>query len=41
MPRGCYPLHVVVLVPPPRLHRLLRVVPIGQTQAHHGVEIVE
>ncbi len=29
MPRERYPLHVVVHVPPPRLHRLVRAVPIG------------
>jgi hypothetical protein len=33
-------MHVVVHVPPPRLHRLRRVVPIGQTQEHHGVEVL-
>ncbi len=37
MPRDRYPLHVVVHVPPPRLHRLRRVVPIGQPQAHHHI----
>ncbi len=40
MPRARYPLHVVVLVPPPRLHRLVRVVPIGQAQDHHGVAVL-
>jgi len=30
----------VVHVPAPRLHRLLQVVPIGQTQEHHGVEVL-
>ncbi len=38
MPRERYPLHVVVHVPPPRLHRLVRVVPVGETQAHRGIE---
>ena len=40
MPRDRYPRHVVVHVPPPRLHRLRRVVPIGQAQEHHGVEVL-
>ncbi len=40
MPRDRYPLHVVVHVPPPRLHRLVRVVPIGETQERHGVEVL-
>ncbi len=40
MPRERYPMHVVVHVPPPRLHRLARVVPIGQAQEHHGVEVL-
>ncbi len=40
MPRARDPLHVVVHVPPPRLHRLRRVVPIGQTQEHHGVAVL-
>ncbi len=40
MPRERYPMHVVVHVPPPRLHRLVRVVPIGQTQEHHGVAVL-
>ncbi len=40
MPRARYPLHVVVLVPPPHLHRLVRVVPIGQMQEHAGVAVL-
>ncbi len=40
MPRQRYPRHVVVHVPPPHLHRLRRVVPIGGTQTHHGVEVL-
>ncbi len=40
MPRERYPLHVVVHVPPPRLHQLVRVVPIGQTQEHGGVAVL-
>ncbi len=40
MPRARYPMHVVVHVPPPRLHRLVRVVPVGATQAHRGVEVL-
>ncbi len=39
-PRDRYPRPVVVHVPPPRLHRLRRVVPIGQTQEHHGVAVL-
>ncbi len=35
-----YPLHVVVHIPPPRLHRLRRVVPIGQAQEYHGVAVL-
>ncbi len=40
MPRDRYPRHVVVHVPPPRLHRLVRVVPVGATQAHRGVAVL-
>ncbi len=40
MPRERYPLHVVVHVPPPRLHRLVRVVPVGEPQEHRGVEVL-
>ena len=40
MPRDRYPLHVVVHVPPSRLHQLVRVVPIGQTQEHGGVAVL-
>ena len=40
MPRARYPRHVVVHSPPPRLHQRLRVVPIGQTQEHHGVAVL-
>ncbi|MDP9375954.1 MAG: hypothetical protein M3Q65_26595 [Chloroflexota bacterium] len=40
MPRDRYPLHVVVHIPPPRLHRLVRVVPIGEMQEQHGVAVL-
>ena len=40
MPRERHPLHVVVHVPPPRLHQLVRVVPVGQMQEHGGVEVL-
>ncbi len=40
MLRRRYPLHVVVLVPPPRLHQLVHVVPIGQTQEYGGVAVL-
>ena len=34
------PLHVVILKPFPRLHRLVGVTPIAQVQTCHGVEVL-
>ncbi len=40
MPRDRHPAHVVVHVAPPYLHHLRRIVPTGQTQDYHDVEVL-